>query len=120
MWIDGHTYLLARIEKGRLLEAASAEHGSGEIRALMPGKVLRVDVKVGTHYNYGEASTQGWTAGELVRDRHSLALPADLRPGAYRLVVGLYRASDRSRFKDSTGLFTSRDYYAIKTLVVKR
>ena len=47
VWIDGHTYLLERIEKGRLLEAASAEHGSGEIRALMPGKVLRVDVKVG-------------------------------------------------------------------------
>jgi len=47
VWIDGHTYVLERIEKGRLLEAASAEHGSGEIRALMPGKVLRVDVKVG-------------------------------------------------------------------------
>jgi biotin carboxyl carrier protein len=47
VWIDGHTYVLERIEKGRLLEAASTEHGSGEIRALMPGKVLRVDVKVG-------------------------------------------------------------------------
>jgi len=47
VWIDGHTYVLERIEKGRLLEAASAEHSSGEIRALMPGKVLRVDVKVG-------------------------------------------------------------------------
>ena len=47
VWIDGHTYVLERIEKGRLLETAAAEHGSGEIRALMPGKVLRVDVKVG-------------------------------------------------------------------------
>jgi len=47
VWIGGHTYVLERIEKGRLLEAASAEHSSGEIRALMPGKVLRVDVKVG-------------------------------------------------------------------------
>ncbi len=36
----------------------------------------------------GRYPTQNWAAGELVRDRHTLTLPADLAPGAYRLIVG--------------------------------
>ena len=48
----------------------------------------------------GRYPTQNWAAGELVRDRHTLTLPADLAPGAYRLIVGVYRAADRARLGD--------------------
>jgi hypothetical protein len=31
-----------------------------------------------------------WQAGETLRDRHTLTLPVDARPGLYRLRVGMY------------------------------
>jgi hypothetical protein len=34
--------------------------------------------------------TSSWLAGETLRDRHMLSLPADLAPAAYRLQVGMY------------------------------
>jgi len=46
VWIGGRTYRLNRVEKGKSLEEAAGS-SSGEIRALMPGKVLRIDVAVG-------------------------------------------------------------------------
>ncbi|MGQ9489957.1 MAG: glycosyltransferase family 39 protein [Anaerolineae bacterium] len=67
----------------------------------------------------GHYPTQAWTAGELVRDRHLLTLPADLTPGSYRLIVGLYRAADRVRFATRSGPFGARDYWVIKTVVVQ-
>ena len=67
----------------------------------------------------GRYPTQLWAAGELVRDRHTLALPADLAPGSYRLIVGVYRAADRMRFTTRAGLWGSRDYWAVKTIVAR-
>ena len=46
VWFNGHTYRLERAEKGHLPHTA-APAASGEIIALMPGKILRIDVKVG-------------------------------------------------------------------------
>jgi acetyl-CoA/propionyl-CoA carboxylase biotin carboxyl carrier protein len=46
VWLNGHTYLLERADKGRLTHATAAA-ASGEIITLMPGKILRIDVKVG-------------------------------------------------------------------------
>lgn len=46
VWIDGHTYRLTKVQKGQTVEHSSAT-GPGEIRALMPGKILRIDVAVG-------------------------------------------------------------------------
>jgi hypothetical protein len=37
--------------------------------------------------------TDGWQAGEQIVDGHGVLLPADLPPGAYTLVVGMYRPS---------------------------
>jgi hypothetical protein len=34
--------------------------------------------------------TTGWLPGEFIRDAHSLTLPAELPPGEYALVTGLY------------------------------
>ena len=46
VWFNGHTYRLEHTGKGRLTNTA-APAASGEIIALMPGKILRIDVKAG-------------------------------------------------------------------------
>jgi mannosyltransferase len=66
----------------------------------------------------GRYPTQDWASGELVRDRHNLALPANLRSGAYRLVVGVYRAANRQRLNTRSGLFGQSQFWVIKTLSV--
>jgi len=47
VWLNGQTYRLERFEKGRHGDAAVAGPASGEVRSLMPGKILRVDVQEG-------------------------------------------------------------------------
>jgi len=34
--------------------------------------------------------TSAWQVGEILNDTHRLTLPADLKPGTYRIIVGLY------------------------------
>lgn len=46
VWIGGRTYRLTRVQKGQVADHASAAV-SGEVRALMPGKILRIDVAPG-------------------------------------------------------------------------
>ena len=67
----------------------------------------------------GRYPTQSWAAGELVRDRHTLTLPADLAPGAYRLIVGVYRAADRARLETKAGLLGKSDHWVVTTVDVK-
>ena len=67
----------------------------------------------------GRYGTQRWTADELVRDRHALQVPKDAPAGTYRLIVGLYRAADRTRFKTRVGLFGESDYWTIKHLTIR-
>ena len=45
----------------------------------------------------GYAPSTGWTPGELVADRRGLTLPADLAPGDYTLIAGLYDAATGQR-----------------------
>lgn len=49
------------------------------------------------------APTSMWSTGQIVDDRHSVALPADLPPGTYRLAVALYRISDGERLPLADG-----------------
>lgn len=56
-----------------------------------------------------------WQPGELVRDRHTLTLPASLLPGHYRLIVGLYGATDRSRLLTTAG----QDHALIQKIEVR-
>ncbi len=42
----------------------------------------------------GSRPATGWLPGERVEDRHGLLLPADLPPGRYEVVVGLYDPAD--------------------------
>ena len=67
----------------------------------------------------GRYPTQSWAAGELVRDRHTLSLPSDLAPGAYRLIVGVYRAGDRARLKTRAGLLGKINQWTVKTVEVQ-
>src|SRR5262249_10143357 len=46
VWIDGQTYRLTKVQKGQTTEQGTVTT-SGELRALMPGKILRVDVAEG-------------------------------------------------------------------------
>ncbi len=45
----------------------------------------------------GVRPVPGWLPDEVVEDRHELAVPADVAPGAYRVVVGLYDMKDGKR-----------------------
>ena len=42
----------------------------------------------------GDRPTTAWEAGELVFDRHTLALPPDLPPGTYAVAVTVYWYGD--------------------------
>jgi hypothetical protein len=60
--------------------------------------------------------TPGWRVGETVEDRHGLSLPADLPPGSYSLVVGLYTPSDGARLHAPDGA----DAIALTTVEVRK
>jgi hypothetical protein len=45
----------------------------------------------------GSYPTTTWAPGEIVRDRHTVAIPADAPPGQYRIVAGLYDAASGRR-----------------------
>jgi Dolichyl-phosphate-mannose-protein mannosyltransferase len=47
-----------------------------------------------TQPRYGALPTTKWETGALFDDNQSLDLPADLPPGNYTLVIGIYRPSD--------------------------
>lgn len=47
--------------------------------------------------------TAAWTAGEAVADVYPLAVPAELAPGAYRLIAGLYEPTTNERLKRVDG-----------------
>jgi hypothetical protein len=58
------------------------------------GKVVaQVDSQPGN----GEYPTSLWDEGEYVQDEYHLALPASLRPGTYRLELGLYQLESLRR-----------------------
>jgi len=49
--------------------------------------------------------TSRWESGEILNDTHRLSVPADLQPGAYRILVGLYDPVSGQRLSvlDSAG-----------------
>jgi hypothetical protein len=69
----------------------------------------------------GRYPTTLWQPGELVRDRHALAIPADVAPGRYDLIVGLYRAADRERLTTASGPLglTRKDYFPVREITVR-
>ena len=51
----------------------------------------------------GAAPTTTWLAGEVLTDPHHLALPANLAPGEYRLIAGMYDPNTGQRLPIATG-----------------
>jgi hypothetical protein len=51
----------------------------------------------------GYAPTSAWSPGTEVSDRHGLSLPADLPPGEYRLIAGLYDPTSGERLSVDRG-----------------
>ena len=51
----------------------------------------------------GEAPTSTWLQGEFLSDAYHLHLPADLSPGEYRIIAGMYEAMSGQRLPVSTG-----------------
>lgn len=51
----------------------------------------------------GMAPTSTWQPGEVVRDRHVVALPSSLAPGRYTLTAGLYDAETGARVPATSG-----------------
>ncbi len=47
--------------------------------------------------NGGYSPTSTWLPGQTIHSRHALALPADLPPGSYRLITGLYDPATGAR-----------------------
>jgi hypothetical protein len=47
--------------------------------------------------------TSSWTPGEPIEDRHALVLPAELSPGLYTLIVGVYLPGDGERLLTESG-----------------
>ncbi|MGB3717605.1 MAG: hypothetical protein WA996_24525, partial [Candidatus Promineifilaceae bacterium] len=47
--------------------------------------------------------TTGWIEGEYIIDEHVLAIPADLPPGDYLLLIGLYDAENLQRLNTEFG-----------------
>lgn len=68
----------------------------------------------------GRYPSGAWKAGELVRDFHTLSIPAHTPSGQYDLIVGLYKLPTRERMRTRAGLFGSgsRDYFSLRHIVV--
>lgn len=57
----------------------------------------------------GKRSTRGWLPGEVVEDYHEISLSADVTPGVYRVVIGLYDTVSGSRLAAQTHLEASEE-----------
>ena len=51
----------------------------------------------------GAAPTITWLPGEILTDPYTVPLPADLSPGSYRLIAGLYDAAAGARLSTGAG-----------------
>jgi len=69
----------------------------------------------------GAYPTSWWLPGDVVRDPHRLAIPADLAPGVYTLLVGMYEptASLRVTATDAEGNRFADDIIPVATLEVR-
>lgn len=66
--------------------------------------------------------TTAWQAGDIILDRHPLALAANLPPGEYRLFVGLYEAAapaTRLPVRDAEGALQPDGHLGLAVLRVR-
>jgi hypothetical protein len=65
---------------------------------------------------YGYFPTSQWPSEQMIPDRVQIDLPADLPPGTYHLIAGMYdgRSLDRAKLLDSR-----QDYVSLTTILIK-
>ena len=61
----------------------------------------------------GDYPTTMWAPGEIIADPHPVVLPADLSPGRYRLLVGMYDLETLARLARLDGVRDSVEIPAI-------
>jgi len=66
----------------------------------------------------GTLPTDIWVTGEVVADRHEIALPPDLAPGSYTLRVGLYRPDSFERLPVTASIPTTDRALELTTVSV--
>ncbi|MCL4297617.1 MAG: glycosyltransferase family 39 protein [Anaerolineae bacterium] len=64
----------------------------------------------------GYFPTSQWPAGEIVTDIVRLPLPADLPPGNYSLITGMYRLETQERLRPAAG---GSDFVALTTINIE-
>jgi hypothetical protein len=62
----------------------------------------------------GAEPTSVWDSGEIIADTHTLALPAGLAPGRYRVIAGMYLLSTGKRLTLATG----EDYVPLQDIQI--
>lgn len=71
--VDGWTYKQASTSVNRIKEKKESAAGSGEIKAPMPGQLLKIHVKVDMHVMQGDSLC----VVEAMKMEHSLKAPFD-------------------------------------------
>ncbi len=67
----------------------------------------------------GQAITTDWQPGETIIDNHGLLIPADIGPGFYTIVMGLYDSSDPSTRLPIKLEGKSQDNWILGTITVE-
>ncbi|OQA42406.1 MAG: hypothetical protein BWY52_02214 [Chloroflexi bacterium ADurb.Bin325] len=94
-----------------------------QVRAAAPALVTVVQLlgpqgelaaSLETPMRCGPPEVPACAVGQLILERHTLTLPADLQPGPRRLIVGVYVQADGRR------LLTGRaDHYLVKEILIQ-
>lgn len=63
--------------------------------------------------------TSRWQAGDVIRDRQTLRLPAALLDGDYELIVGLFKQSDQQRLTITAGRDRGEDHVALGSISIE-
>lgn len=66
----------------------------------------------------GSRPTNSWQPGESIIDTHSIALPADMPVGVYRLEIGMYERDSGMRLAGQVGSGTAVDHFVLPLRVL--
>lgn len=66
----------------------------------------------------GSRPTNSWQPGETLIDTHSIALPADMPVGVYRLEIGMYERDSGMRLAGQVGSGTAVDHFILPLRVL--
>jgi hypothetical protein len=122
--LDGQREQIIRTEAGRTLaldlEWVTVGETPGDLRVFVhvTGEDLRPLAQADGEPQGGRYSTSWWEPGERIEDARSLALPADMPPGSYRILVGFYSPEDGARLSIAMAGRVTGDAYRLPVELV--